>query len=248
MSRIRLILLSVLAVLAVSAVASASASAASEYFICKSKAGGKFENNKCNTKMTGVEEFEFQKIIAPAREAIEGTGGVAVLEGHVDGVRAAIECKKSGFKGEIASEGAGTEEVKLEECGDLLLIANHQAPEKTTCKIENLEFSVKSQLVSGEGIGPEYEIKPANGGKVLLETELTGESCLAFNPKRFTVEVTKENEGIVCAFPEYAVGKEEHEVSCSSTGDRSLVSYGKPAIFTNIEKVKLSSGVGWYVE
>jgi hypothetical protein len=248
MSRIRLILLSALAVCAVSAVASASALAASEYHICKSNKAGKYQTNKCNT-LAGVKEFEFEKLVSPAKEKIEGTGGVTVLEGYLSGYRDAIECKKSGFKGEIESEGAsGSEEVKLEECGDLLLIENHQAPKKTTCEVGNLYFSVKSQLVSGNGSGPEYEIKPASGGTVLLESEFTGASCTWVVPKRFKVEVKAANEGIVCAFPEYAVGKEEHEVSCSSTDDGSLSSFGKPLSFTNVEKVKLSSGVGWYVE
>jgi hypothetical protein len=246
MSRIRLILLSALAVCAVSAVASASALAASEYHICKSNKAGKYQTNKCNT-LAGVKEFEFEKLVSPAIEEIKGTGGVAVFEGYVGGLRDAIECKKSGFKGGIESEGAsGSEEVKLEECGDLLLIENHQAPKKSPCEVGHLYFSVKSQLVSGSGSGPEYEIKPASGGTLLLEAELTGVNCVM--QKHYRIEVSKEHSGIVCALPEYAVGKEEHEVSCSSTGDGSLSSHEKPLSFTNVEKVKLSSGVGWYVE
>ena len=247
MSQIRLILLSALAMCAVSAVASASALAASEYHICKSNKAGKYQTDKCNT-LAGVKEFEFEKLVSPAREKIEGTGGVALFEGHLDGFRVAIECKKSGLKGEIAAEGASDEEAfTLEECGNLLLVTNpHQAPTKSTCFVAALLVRVKSQLVSGEGIGPEYEIKPPErGSRLLLDAELSGANCVM--GKQFRIEVSKENSGIVCALPEYAVGKEEHEVSCSSTGDESLV-FGGKASFTNVEKVKLSSGAGWYVE
>jgi hypothetical protein len=235
-------------VLAVGAVASASAAAASEYFICKSKTGGTYENSKCNT--TGATKaFEFEKLVSPAKETVEGTFGVTKIEGEVAGLKVIFECTKGSFKGQIVSEGLseGTQELKLEGCGGSPFdVVNHIHETVTSCTGHPISFSTRTQLVTGNGIGPEYAIKTFSG-LILGEVEDTGASCTL--PKHLKVEVpTEASYGMICALPDYTEGKVEHEVSCSSKGDGNLKLAGNKASFTGVEKLKLSSDAAWYAE
>jgi hypothetical protein len=249
MPRARSILLGALFVLAVSvgASASAAAAAASEYFICKSKTGGTYENSKCNTTGT-TKAFEFEKLVSPAKEKIEGTFGVTKIEGEEAGLKVIFECTKGSFKGQIVSEGAseGTQELKLEECGSPFDVVNHIVEKLTSCTGHPISLSTRDQLVTGNGIGPEYAIKTFSG-LILGEVEDTGGSCVL--PKHLKVEVpTEASYGMICALPDYTEGKVEHEVSCSSKGDGNLKLAGNKASFTGVEKLKLSSGAAWYAE
>jgi hypothetical protein len=231
-------------VFAVSAVASASAAAASEYFICKSKTGGKYENNKCNT--TGATKgFEFEKLVSPATEKIEGTVGVTKIEGEDTGAKIILECTKGSFKGRIVTGGRSEEnqELKLEECG-ISDVINHLLEKLTVCTVHPISFSTRDQLGEVNGI-PEYEITTFSG-RILGEVEVTGALC-AF-PKKIKVEVPAEGAAVICALPDYTEGKVEHEVSCSSKGDANLKLGGNKASFTGVEKLKLSSGAAWYAE
>jgi hypothetical protein len=247
MPRARSILLSALFVLAVGAGASASAAAASEYFICKSKTGGTYENSKCNT--TGATKaFEFEKLVSPATEKVEGTFGVTKIEGEEAGLKMIWECTKGSFNGKIVSEGAseGAQELKLEGCGSPFTVVNHILEKVTSCTVKPISFSTRDQLVTGNGIGPEYAIKTFSG-RILGEVEDTGAECVL--PKHSTVEVPAEaSYGMICALPDYTEGKVEHEVSCSSKGDGNLTLDGDKASFTGVEKLKLSSGAAWYAE
>jgi hypothetical protein len=248
MPRARSILLSALFALTVSAVAWTSSAAASEYFICKSKAGGKYENNKCNTRKAGVEDFEFNKIVSPATEKVEGTFGVTKIEGEDAGLKIIVECTKGSFKGVIVTGGAseGAQELKLEGCESVFDVVAHIPEKLTSCTVQPISFSTRDQLVTGNGIGPEYEIKTFTG-RILGEVEVTGASCVL--PKKLIVEVpTETSSGMICALPEYTEGKVEHQVSCSSKGDTNLKLAGNKASFTGVEKLKLNSGAAWYAE
>ena len=250
-NRIRVMLVSLLAVFAVSAVASASALAIPEFYTCQNAGAGAghFTTNTCVTE-GAPNEFEWKGI--PAALNVEGTSGVSKLEGSVAGLKLIIECptdKTIGAAGTNQIEPAGKNKGEIEfgpltERCKLFEILRGNKKEITACKVAPIKFKFVSALITGAGSGPDIEFKPSGGGKLFVEIEIEA-GCAGGLSGKHAVETKVANGGVVCALPEAEVGKEQHEIECSSTGDKELVFGASKASFFSVEKVKIVGGQRW---
>jgi hypothetical protein len=248
--QIRMLGLSALAVFAVSVVVSASASAHT-YVVCKEGGTEKFTEHLCSTKgetgkwswaaVTGAETFK-----------VEGTSGVIKLENEAFG-KALIECKKDSFTGEITAGGVGSGANTFSECAWYEIGTERHKNHISSCTIPNLFFNVTDKLVSGEGFGTEEEFNATGAEGTFVEFKVEGAGCIlkgVYKLKQTEVEILPAKQifkGEVCALPEAAVGKVEHEIVCSSSGSH-LTFNGRPAGLSSTETVKLVSGASWAAE
>jgi hypothetical protein len=254
---IRMLGLSVLAVCAVGVVASASASAHA-YFVCKEGGTEKYTEHLCGTKSeTG--KWSWIEVTAPLK--VEGTSGTSKLEGEVAGVKTSIACQKDVLSGEIGKARTlgrgqyGEGEFTFSECKLYEVNKTHESTLLTACSVPNIAFKVRDQLVTGQGFGPEEEFRSRTGVEELfVVVKVQGSECSLKGS--YNVEDNEGAEvsiggqifsGMVCALPEAAVGKVEHEIVCPSSGSH-LTFNAKPASFVSTETVKLAGGPAWAAE
>ena len=257
--QIRMLGLSVLAVLAVGVVVSASASAHA-YFVCKEGGTEKFTEHLCAAKgETG--KWSWEEVNGTYGFKVEGTSGTSKLESEVAGQGLSINCEKGSFIGEIgkgSTRGKGEGEYTFSECKVYAAYVETKGRELkllTTCTVPNISFNVIEHLVSGQGSGTEDEFRSDSGVEGLfVKVKLQGPECALKGT--YNLEDSKGAEveiggqafgGMVCALPEAAVGKVEHEVVCPSTGSH-LTFNAKPASFFSTDIVKLVGGASWAAE
>jgi len=250
------LLLSLLAVFAVGAVASSSAFAVQEYFTCNANAAGKYTTSKCNV-LAPPKAFELEKIPAAGKVKIEGSSTIGtythpnILEGEIGGVRVIVECLKDKVTGELEEKGKSKGKVEFTEC-KLFQVANRIKELLGNCKVTNIIFNFIDQLIAGKGIGNEDEFKPAAGGTIFVEIELTGALC-GITPKINKVELTEAGKGVPGLIIEPNVSEEEHVLIFTGTGDEFL-RFGEKAevktkaSFYSVQAVKLESKAGWTAE
>jgi hypothetical protein len=253
--QIRMLGLSVLAAFAVGVMLSASASAHT-YVVCKSLGAGKgkYESHECK-KEGGKDEWEWKEIAGAETFPVEVTSSTVKLEGEMfgGGVKTIMECRLAA-KGELAAGGAGTGENTLSECQLYEVGKEHHknALGAGLCSV-GFSFDVTDKVITGQGSGAEVEFNSTAAEKTFAEFKISGASCAlrgAYKLKETEVEILPAKQivaGMVCALPEAAVGKVEHEVVCSSTGSH-LTLGGAATSFANTETIKLSDGASWAVE
>jgi len=247
----RVLLVSLLAVFAVSAVASSSAFAAQEYFTCNAKAGGKYNTKLCNEKKAGVEEFELEKIPAAGKFEVTSSNTIggykhpAILEGQIGTLRVIVQCATVTDTGELEAAGASKGEVKFTEC-EIFQVVNRIKDPLTVCTVQPITFNFKDQLIAGKGIGNEDEFKPAAGGTLFVEIELTGALCPL--PRLNKVEVTAAGLGVTAYIIEPNVSEETHVVVFTGTGSQNLRFATNKASFYAVIIIKSKNGHGWTAE
>jgi len=243
---------SLLAVFAVGAVASSSASA-HEFKVCQEKGAEEYTEHLCSTKAAGG-KWSFEPIAAGNSFEVEGTSGVSKLEGEIAGVKVIIECEKDVFTGSIEPAGKTKGKVIFEGCK--LYEVKKNVKTLLACTVKNIEFTFTDKLVTGQGPGPaawgpEDEFNSTEAEETFVKITITGCALESSNKvKQVTVEILPAKQkfaGQVCQLPEAAVGKVEHEISCSSSGSH-LEFGGKPAYFFSNEKVKLVNKWAWAAE
>jgi hypothetical protein len=257
--QIRMLGLSALAAVAVGVVVSASASAHA-YFVCMEGGTEKFTEHLCAAKgETG--KWSWTEANGTYGFKVEGTSGTSKLEGEVAGDQLSINCGKDSFIGEIgkgSTRGKGEGEYTFSECKAYVGYAETKGRESkllTACVIPTISFKVIEQLVTGQGSGVEDEFRSNSGVEgLLVKVKLQGAECALKGTYNLEDDKGAEVEiggqafgGMVCALPEAAVGKVEHEVVCPSTGSH-LTFNAKPASFFSTETAKLAGGASWAAE
>jgi hypothetical protein len=235
--------LGVLAVFAVGMAVSASASAHA-YFVCKEGGTEKFTEHLCSAEgATGKWSFAELK---GTETKIEGTSGPLKLETNLFGFKSVIECKKGEYTGlpEVGGEGAGKTTPWFFECALYQRNAERHKVLAHGCSVGTVFLSLKDKLVTGEGgFGTEEEFS-AEAGKDFGVLTISGSECVWRGEYKLS---QGEKPAFVCALPEAAVGKAEHEIVCSSSSSNFSLG-SNSAVLYDTQKVKLVGGASWAAE